>query len=144
GCARGAARPRALSEHSEPKRPREGHHRGPWRLPSRISATVRARSRACGLALAEAGDDRRAPVAAKGAGRDLDADRSLAALVLVGVHHGDDAPHRVRRESTSDEVVHALVFLDVALENAVELGVGWKRVLVGLVGAQLGDRKSVV
>src|SRR5207245_10172928 len=137
GCARGAARPRALSEHSEPKRPREGHHRGPWRLPSRISATGRARSRACGLALAEAVDDRRAPVAAKGAGRDLDADRSLAALVLVGVHHGDDAPHRVRRESTGDEVVPAPVFLDVALDNADALRVRRTRRLIGRVEAQL-------
>src|SRR5207245_454949 len=142
GFEQGAARPRVFSEHSEPKRPRARHYRDLVRLPRRISATGRARSRAGGLALAEAVDDRRAPVAAKGAGRDLDADRSLAALVLVGVHHGDDAPHRVRRESTGDEVVHALVFLDVALENAVELGVGWKRVLVGLVGAQLGRRRA--
>src|SRR5438128_8461723 len=83
GFEQGAARPRVFPEHSEPKRPRARHYRRLVRLPRRISATGRARSRAGGLALAEAVDDRRAPVAAKGAGRDLDADRSLAALVLV-------------------------------------------------------------
>src|SRR5215831_20253252 len=83
------------------------------------------------LALAEPVDDRRAPVAAEGPGRDLDPDRSLAALVFVGVHHGDDAPDRVGREAAGDEIVHALVLLDVALEDAVELLVWRQGVLVG-------------
>ena len=67
--------------------------------------------------------------------------RRLAALVLGGVDHPDHAVHDVLRHAAADQLVAALVLLDVGLEDRVEQVVGRQAVGVALVGAQLGRRR---
>src|SRR3989442_1042692 len=92
------------------------------------------------LDLAEAVDDRQTPVTPEGPRGDLDADGSLAPLVLVAVDHADDLAHRLRVEAQGDDVGDPPVLLHVSLENGVQPGVGRQRVLVRLVRAQLRGR----
>src|SRR5207253_11405767 len=87
---------------------------------------------------AELVDDGEPPVFAEGAGRDLDADGPLPPLVLVAVDHGDHPLDRLRVEAARHDVGHALVPLDVAFQDGVQLGVWRQGVLVRLVRAQLG------
>ena len=68
---------------------------------------------------------------------DLDARRRLAALVLGEVDEPDRAIDLLRGQALCDQLLAALVELDVALEDAVEQLIGGQRVLVALVGAQL-------
>src|SRR6185312_204375 len=68
------------------------------------------------LLLAEAIHDGQAPVAAEGARRDLHADGTLPALVLVAVHHADDPADRVLLEAQGHQLGDAAVLLDVGLE----------------------------
>ena len=85
--------------------------------------------------------DRHPPVAAERLRRDLDPRRLLAALVLGQVDEADDAVDVLRGQAAGDELLAAEVLLDVALEDRVEHLVGRQRVLVALVGAQLGRRR---
>src|SRR6185312_2986068 len=71
--------------------------------------------------------DRHAAVAAERAAGDLDAGRGLTALVL----------------GAQDELLAAEVLLDVGVEDRVEHGVGGERVLVALIGPQLGARRAL-
>ena len=59
--------------------------------------------------LAEAVDDGQAPVSPERARRDLDADRSLAALVLVLVDHGHHAPDGLLVLTEGDDVLDAIL-----------------------------------
>ena len=61
-------------------------------------------------------------------------------LYSLRVDHAHHAAHRLLGEPAGDDVGHAAVLLDVGLEDGVELGIGRQRVLVRLVGAQLGRR----
>src|SRR4030042_3136273 len=97
-----------------------------------------SRARAKGLPLAGAVGDGETAVAAEGAGGDLDAGRGLPPLVLVAVHHADHAPHRLFGEAHRQDVGKALVLLHVGLDDGVEDLVGGQRLLVHLVGPQLG------
>ena len=87
--------------------------------------------------------DRHPAVAAERLAGDLDAGRLLAALVLGQVDEPDDAVDVLGRQAARDELLAAEVLLDVALEDRVEDRVGRQRVLVLLVGAQLGRRRAV-
>src|SRR4030095_4670993 len=78
--------------------------------------------------------DRVAAVAAEGARRDLHAGGRLAALVFRGGEHAPDAVDCGAVVAAGDDVVARHLALDQAFEDAVELGIGRQRVLVGLVG----------
>ena len=68
-------------------------------------------------------------------GRDLDPGRRLAALVLGGVDHPDHAVDHLGGHSAADQLLAALVLLDVGLEDRVEQVVGRQGVGVLLVRA---------
>ena len=66
----------------------------------------------------------------------------LAALVLGEVDEPDHALDVGGGQAARDELLAPEVLLDVALEDRVEDLVGRQRVLVALVGAQLGRRRA--
>ncbi len=82
-----------------------------------------------------------AAVAAEGAARDLDPGRRLAALVFGAVEHAPDVAHHRLVMAARDDLGHRHLALDQALQDVVEHLVGRQRVLVGLVGLQLGARR---
>src|SRR4029077_13433658 len=82
--------------------------------------------------------DRHAPVTSEGARGDLDPGRSLAALVLGEVDEADGAVDLRGGEALGDQLLAALIELDVAAQDAVEQLVGGQGVLIDLIGAQLG------
>src|SRR3954452_20545230 len=92
--------------------------------------------------VAESVGDREPPVAPERARRDADAWRGLAPLVLGLVDHPDDPLDLVRRQSLADELLGVEVALDVAEQDRVEDVVGGKRLVVALLGAQLGRRRA--
>src|SRR5687767_7534811 len=108
--------------------------------PTKQMAPYRRPSR---LLVAEAVDDGEAPVPAKRARRDLHADRALAALVLGAVDHAEDPADGVRSKAPGDDVLGAHALLDVGFEDRVELRIWRQRVLVLLIGAQLGRRRAL-
>ena len=77
--------------------------------------------------------DRHAPVAAERARGDLDPGRRLAALVLGEVDEADRAVDLLLGQPLGDQLLAAVVELDVALQDPVEQLVGGQRVLVALV-----------
>ena len=79
----------------------------------------------------------------KAFGREPDAGRGLAALVLGPVDQRERALDDVSVEPVGRELLARAVLLDVGLEHAVEGGVGRQRVLVELVVAQLGARGAL-
>ena len=78
---------------------------------------------AAGLASVAIGD-RHAPITAEGARGDLDPGRRLAALVLGAIDELDRAVHLRLGQTLGDKFLAALAELDVAVENAVEQGIG--------------------
>ena len=89
-------------------------------------------------------DDRHAPVAAEGAGRDLHTWRILPALVFAPVDERDDARHDIRPVASRDELLGPEVLLDVTPQDGVELVIGRQTVRVLLVGLELGGRGLVM
>ena len=69
--------------------------------------------------------------------------RRLAALVLGAVDEREDALDGLGRQPGERELLAARVLLDVGLEDRVERVVVGQRVLVLLVGPQLGARRPV-
>ena len=85
--------------------------------------------------------DRRAPVAPERLRPQLDAGRRLPALVLRAVDQSHRPLDELAVEPVGGQLLARPVVLDVGLQDAVELGVRRERVLVELVGAQLGGRR---
>ncbi len=81
--------------------------------------------------------DRHAPVAAEGAGGDLDPWGRLAALVLGEIDEADRVVHLLGGQPFGDQLLAAVVELDVAVQDPVEQLIRGQRVLVALVLAQL-------
>ena len=77
----------------------------------------------------------------KAFGRDPRARRVLAALVLRDVDEAGDPGHQRRVEAGGDELAAGHVPLDVGLDERVEHLVGRQRLVVALVGPQLGRRR---
>ena len=92
--------------------------------------------------LAEPVRDRVAAIAPEAAAADLHAGRRLPAFVFGGVQHLLDAHHDRARRNGRRDLVDRLLLLDEARENRVELVVGRKRVLVGLVRPKLRGRRT--
>src|SRR5215475_4483058 len=92
--------------------------------------------------VAEAVDDGVAAVAAEVLQRYLDAGRRLPALVLGEIEHALDLHDRLAVEAVRDDLGDRLFALDQPFEDLVEYVVGWQRVLVGLVLAQLGGGRT--
>ena len=86
--------------------------------------------------------DRQAPVAAERLRADLDPGRRLAALVLGAVDEPDHLVDDLLGQAAADQLLAALVLLDVGLEDRVEQVVGRQRVLVALVRLQLRRRRA--
>src|ERR1700733_11426430 len=109
------------------RRPLQGRRAGAAQAPrrggrARSSVTVR---------------DRHAPVAAEGASGDLDPGGRLAALVLGEIHEANRAVHLLGGQPFGDQLLAAVVELDVAVQDPVEQLVRGQRILVALVLAQL-------
>src|SRR5439155_1739439 len=104
------------------------------------AAIVRELAEECGLRGFELGPCIWTP---ERLGAELDPRRGLAALVLGAVDHRDRTLDYVAVEAVGRELLAGAVLLDVGLEHAVERGVRRQRVLVELVGAQLGARRAV-
>ncbi len=79
-------------------------------------------------------------VLAKGLGADPHTWRHLTPFVLGLVHEPDDAGHGGRVETLGDKVGGGAVAFDVAGQDGIELGIGRERLVVALIGSQLGGR----
>src|SRR5208283_5020469 len=108
-------------------------------LPTRRDRRVRRLGWQAGVA--EAVDDRVAPVAAEILWPDLDARRRLPALVFGEIEELFDSAHRVRVVALRDDVGDPHLLLDQTVENAVKNGVRRQRILVFLVLAQFRARR---
>src|SRR5262245_25133659 len=84
--------------------------------------------------------NRHSAVAAERAWRDLYPGRGLTTFVLRRVDSIHNPPNRVDRETGFSNRLGAHVFLDIRLEDRVELSVGRQSILVLLIRAQLGGR----
>src|SRR5436190_1912584 len=82
-------------------------------------------------------------VTPEGLGRQPNARRRLAALVLGAVDELDGPVDHLRVEAVGGELLARAVLLDVGREHPVELGVRRERVFVALVLAQLGARRAL-
>ena len=78
--------------------------------------------------------DRHAPADAEGATRDFDTGRGLGAFVFVQVDPAQNPAHGFFVEAARDDLMCALVFLNVELQDFVEQVVGRERILVDLAG----------
>jgi hypothetical protein len=87
--------------------------------------------------------DRRASVAPERLRAELHAGRGLAPLVLGPIDERERPLHDAGIEPVLEQLLARAVELDVRLEDAVERGIGRKRVLVELVGAELGARRPL-
>src|SRR6187402_2000916 len=91
--------------------------------------------------VAEGVGDRIAAVAAEIARAELDPGRGLPALVFGDIEQLFDALDRGRVVAFGYDLLEGHFLLDQAFENAVEHGIGRKRVLVLLVRTQLSGRR---
>src|SRR5215212_10546649 len=87
--------------------------------------------------------DRHPPIPPERLRRDLYPRRVLASLVLGQVDEAQHAVDVAGVVARPDDLVAAHVLLDVGLEDGVEDRVRRERVLVALVGAQLGTRRAL-
>src|SRR4051812_16310320 len=87
-----------------------------------------------------AGRDRKAPIATERHSRDLGPDRALAALPFGAIDEPGHELDHARVETERDDVRPPEATGDVGVDDVVEQLVGRQRVLIGLVGAQLGAR----
>src|SRR5438034_2424046 len=84
--------------------------------------------------------DRIATVAAETLARRLHAGGRLPPLVFSGEQHILDAADHFAGVAVGNDVVDAALVLDELVQNGVELGIFRKRVLIFLVGPELGSR----
>src|ERR1700761_2216821 len=67
----------------------------------------------------------------------------LATLELVEQHEANHAAHRVGMETLRGDFRLRLLAFDEARENRIQLVVRWQRILIGLVVAQFGGRRTI-
>src|SRR5208282_5984436 len=87
--------------------------------------------------------DRHAPILAERLAGDPDPGRHLAALVLGPVDQADHPGDRIGIEALGHQLVGRPVGLDVTRHHRIQYRVGRKRLVVPLVGAELGGRGLV-
>ena len=77
----------------------------------------------------------------KGLGGDLDARSGLPTLVLVAGDQAHNLAYGVGIEALGDDLLHRVALLHPRFDDPVEDLIGRQRVLIFLVGTQLGRRR---
>ena len=99
---------------------------------------VDCRQLATAHSIPEPGRDGDTSADAESPAGDLEAEGGLLALVLIKIHEANHSLNGLGIEPGGDDLIGALFFPDVPVENRVERFVGRQAVLVGLIGAKLG------
>src|SRR4029453_300797 len=86
--------------------------------------------------------NRIAPIAPERSPAYAHAGRCLASLVFVALHHVEYASHRRAGETPCNDLVNGQVLFDEGLEDGIEDLIGWQRIGVLLVRAQLGRGRT--
>src|SRR2546429_6828552 len=87
--------------------------------------------------------DRDAAIPSERLRAQLDAGRRLAPLVLGVGDQCERALHDLLLEAVPRQLLPGAIELDIRLEHAVELRIGRERILVELVGPELGARSPI-